>query len=174
MIRNWVGMVGRQAFYDACDHYGILVWDDFWLANPVDGPDPDDHAMFMANVRDKIRRVRSHASLALYCGRNEGNPPADLDAGMREAVAALDGSRLYIPNSAAGTVTGHGPYEIKDVEWYFANRGKTFHSRTGNRGRAGGGKHARDDARGKSLAHQRHVGGPRLSVAPDAALLRTH
>ncbi len=131
MIRNWVGMVGRQAFYDACDRYGILVWDDFWLANPVDGPDPDDHAMFMANVRDKIRRVRSHASLALYCGRNEGNPPADLDAGMREAVAALDGSRLYIPNSAAGTVTGHGPYELKDVEWYFANRGKTFHSELG-------------------------------------------
>jgi hypothetical protein len=131
MICNWVGMVGRQAFYDACDRYGILVWDDFWLANPVDGPDPDDQTMFMANVRDKIRRVRSHASLALYCGRNEGNPPVDLDAGMREAVATLDGSRLYVPNSAAGTVTGHGPYEIKDVEWYFANRGKTFHSELG-------------------------------------------
>ncbi len=131
MIRNWVGMTGREAFYDACDRYGILVWDDFWLANPVDGPDPDDRAMFMANVRDKIRRVRSHASLALYCGRNEGEPPTDLDAGMREAVPTLDGSRLYLPNSAAGTVTGHGPYEIKDVEWYFANRGKTFHSELG-------------------------------------------
>jgi hypothetical protein len=131
MIRNWVGMIGREAFYDACDRYGILVWDDFWLANPVDGPDPDDHAMFMANVRDKIRRMRSHVSLALDCGRNEGDPPADLDAGMREAVAALDGSRLYIPNSAAGSVTGHGPYEIKDVDWYFANRGKTFHSELG-------------------------------------------
>jgi hypothetical protein len=131
MIRNWVGMTGREAFYDACDRYGILVWDDFWLANPVDGPDPDDPAMFMANVRDKICRVRSHAAEALYCGRNEGNPPPDLDAGMREAVATLDGSRLYIPNSAAGAVTGHGPYEIKDVDWYFANRGKTFHSELG-------------------------------------------
>ncbi len=131
MIRNWVGMTGREAFYDACDRYGILVWDDFWLANPADGPDPDDHAMFMANVRDKIRRVRSHAAEALYCGRNEGNPLPDLDAGMREAVARLDGTRLYIPNSAAGIVTGHGPYEIKDVDWYFANRGKTFHSELG-------------------------------------------
>ena len=131
MIRNWVGMTGRDAFYDACDHFGLLVWDDFWLANPADGPDPDDHAMFMANARDKIRRVRSHASLALYCGRNEGEPPADLDAGMREAVAMLDGTRLYISNSAAGNVTGHGPYEIKDVDWYFANRGKTFHSELG-------------------------------------------
>lgn len=131
MIRNWVGMTGRKAFYDACDRYGILVWDDFWLANPADGPDPDDPAMFLANVRDKIRRVRSHPAEALYCGRNEGDPPADLDAGMREAVAKLDGTRLYLPNSAAGTVTGHGPYEIKDVDWYFANRGKTFHSELG-------------------------------------------
>lgn len=131
MIRNWVGMVGRQEFYDACDRYGILIWDDFWLANPADGPDPDDHAMFMANVRDTIRRVRNHPSLALYCGRNEGNPPPDLDAGMREAIATLDGTRLYFPNSAAGIVTGHGPYDIKNVEWYFAHRGKTFHSELG-------------------------------------------
>ncbi len=138
MIRNWVGMEGHEAFYDACDRYGILIWDDFWLANPLDGPDPVDHVMFMANVRDKILCVRSHPSEALYCGRNEGNPPADLDTGMRAAVDSLDGTRHYIPDSANNdhdsannTVTGHGPYEIKDVDWYFANRGKTFHSEQG-------------------------------------------
>ena len=86
MIRNWVGMVGREAFYAACDRHGLLIWDDFWLANPLDGPDPADPAMFLANARDKIRRVRSHPSLVLYCGRNEGLPPPDLDAGMRAAV----------------------------------------------------------------------------------------
>ena len=131
MIRNWVGMEGHDAFYDACDRYGILIWDDFWLANPVDGPDPADHEMFMANARDKIRRVRSHPSLALYCGRNEGSPPADLDADMRAAVKSLDDTRHYIPDSAHGTVTGLGPYDVKDVEWYFANRGRTFHSELG-------------------------------------------
>jgi hypothetical protein len=131
MIRNWVGMVGREAFYDACDRYGLLVWDDFWLANPVDGPDPDDHAIFMDNVRDKVRRVRSHPCLALYCGRNEGVAPVDLDAGMRDAVTRLDGTRYYLPDSAAGVVTGRGPYEVKDPEWYFANRGATFHSEQG-------------------------------------------
>jgi hypothetical protein len=131
MIRNWVGMVGREAFYDACDRYGLLVWDDFWLANPVDGPDPADHAMFMDNVRDKVRRVRSHPCLALYCGRNEGVAPVDLDSGMRDAVTKLDGTRYYLPNSAAGVVTGHGPYEVMDPEWYFANRGATFHSEQG-------------------------------------------
>src|ERR1035438_5662343 len=33
MIRNWVGQTGDEAFYDACDRYGIVVWQDFWLAN---------------------------------------------------------------------------------------------------------------------------------------------
>ncbi len=131
MIRNWVGMVGRQAFYDACDRYGLLVWDDFWLANPLDGPPPSDSALFLTCVRDKIRRVRSHASLTLYCGRNEGLPPPELDAGMSAAIAELDGTRLYLPQSADGPVTGHGPYEVCDPERYFANCGRTFHSELG-------------------------------------------
>lgn len=131
MIRNWVGMEGREAFYDACDRYGILIWDDFWLANPVDGPNPTDSGLFIANAKDKIRSVRKHPSLALYCGRNEGNPPAELDAAIRRALGELDTTRVYIPHSAAGTVTGGGPYDVRDVTWYFANRGKTLHSELG-------------------------------------------
>lgn len=131
MIRNWVGMEGREAFYDACDRYGILIWDDFWLANPVDGPNPTSFDLFMANARDKIRWVRAHPSLALYCGRNEGNPPAELDAALRRALGELDTTRVYIPHSSAGTVTGGGPYDVRDVPWYFVNRGKTLHSELG-------------------------------------------
>ncbi len=132
MIRNWVGQVGKEEFFDACDKYGILVWNDFWLANPADGPNPDDHAMFMANVQDRILRMRNHPSLALYCGRNEGNPPKDLDAGMAQATTALDGTRFYIPNSAGGTVTGHGPYEPHPPSYYFRSAAaKTLHSELG-------------------------------------------
>ena len=40
MIRNWVGQVGDDAFYEACDRNGVVVWQDFWLANPCDGPNP--------------------------------------------------------------------------------------------------------------------------------------
>jgi hypothetical protein len=131
MIRNWVGMVGRDGLYDACDRYGVLIWDDFWLANPVDGPEPTDHAMFLSNAQDKVRRVRHHPSLALYCGRNEGHPPPDLDAGLSDAVARLDGTRYYISASDSGLVTGHGPYENMDPEWYFEHRGATFHTEQG-------------------------------------------
>lgn len=131
MIRNWVGQTGHEDFYKACDKYGILIWDDFWLANPVDGPTPKDTTMFMNNVRDKIKWVRKHPSVALYCGRNEGLPPADLDAAMREATKLFDGTRLYLSQSADGVVTGLGPYDVRPVNWYFENRGVTFHSELG-------------------------------------------
>jgi hypothetical protein len=131
MIRNWVGMTGHEAFYRACDKYGVLIWDDFWLANPGDGPNPNDEAMFMQNVRDKIKRNRHHAALAFYCGRNEGMPPQSLHVAFDETVKELDGTRHYIPHSASGVVSGWGPYSIQDSEYYFRNTGNTLHSERG-------------------------------------------
>ena len=122
MIRNWVGQVGEDAFYDACDRYGIVVWQDFWLANPADGPDPDDNDLFMRNVRDTVLRIRSHPSIGLYCGRNEGQPPPPLDEGMRQVLAELHPGLHYIPSSADGTVSGHGPYGAMPLKFYFAQR----------------------------------------------------
>ena len=60
MIRNWVGQIGDDEFYEACDRHGIVVWQDFWLANPWDGPDPDDNALFLANASDTVLRIRNH------------------------------------------------------------------------------------------------------------------
>ena len=112
MIRNWVGMTNHQAFYEAADKYGILIWDDFWLANPVDGPNPDDEKMFLDNAVDKIKKNRYHASLMIYCGRNESSPPPTLDAGLRQRTQDFDGTRIYFPNSAAAPVGSGGGYAI--------------------------------------------------------------
>jgi len=132
MIRNWVGQTGSDYFYKACDKYGILVWDDFWLANPGDGPNPNDETMFMANATDKIKRVRNHPSVALYCGRNEGNPPASLNTALKNAVETIDGTRIYIPHSADQLVSGYGPYSVQNPKWYFANRNsREIHSEIG-------------------------------------------
>lgn len=131
MIRNWVGQTSNDAFYEACDRHGILIFDDFWLANPVDGPDPADEPMFIRNAADKIRRYRNHPALALWAGRNEGYPPATLDSALRDLTSLYDNTRHYIPNSASSPVTGLGPYENKAPEWYFRNRGTTFHTEQG-------------------------------------------
>jgi hypothetical protein len=112
MIRNWVGMTNHRAFYEAADKYGILIWDDFWLANPVDGPNPDNETMFLDNAADKIKKNRHHAALALYCGRNESSPPKSLDNGLRQRTRDYDGTRIYFPNSAADPVGSGGGYAI--------------------------------------------------------------
>ena len=73
MLRVWGGGIYEQdVFYDLCDRYGICVWQDFMFAC---GAYPAFDETFMENVRleaeDNIRRLRHHASLALWCGNNE-------------------------------------------------------------------------------------------------------
>ncbi|RED54750.1 beta-mannosidase [Cohnella lupini] len=72
MLRVWGGGLYEQdIFYDLCDEYGILVWQDFMFACSMY---PGDQA-FLDNVReeaiDNIRRLRNHPSIALWCGNNE-------------------------------------------------------------------------------------------------------
>ena len=133
MIRNWVGQTGDDAFYEACDRYGIVVWQEFWLANPWDGPDPDDPAMFLRNVRDTVLRIRNHPSIGLYCGRNEGYPPAVIDDGIRQALGELAPRSHYISDSADGVVGGGGPYQVMPLKAYFGSLAKSkLHSEMGS------------------------------------------
>ncbi len=124
MIRNWVGQTFDDAFYEACDRYGIVVWQEFWLANPWDGPDPDDPALFLRNVRDAVLRIRNHPSIGLYCGRNEGFPPAVLDDGIRQALGELAPGSHYISSSLDSPVSGGGPYWIMPQKAYFDTTSK--------------------------------------------------
>ena len=72
MLRVWGGgFYEEERFYDLCDRYGILVWQDFIFSCSTY---PTDEAFF-ENVRveavQNIRRLRHRASLALWCGNNE-------------------------------------------------------------------------------------------------------
>ncbi|HMD86026.1 MAG TPA: discoidin domain-containing protein [Terriglobia bacterium] len=132
MIRNWVGQVGDEAFFAACDRHGVMVWQEFWLANPWDGPDPADNDLFMRNVHDSVLRFRNHPSIGLYCGRNEGNPPKPLDDGIRKVLAEKHPGLHYISNSAFGVVGGGGPYMAMPLSFYFtAGAHPKLHSEMG-------------------------------------------
>jgi hypothetical protein len=119
MIRNWVGQTGDDEFYDACDRHGIVVWQDFWLANPWDGPDPKSNDVFMANAADLVNRIRTHPSVGLYCGRNEGYPAKPLDDAIRALLASRHADVPYISSSADDVASGHGPYRAMGVNHYF-------------------------------------------------------
>jgi hypothetical protein len=131
MIRNWVGMTGDKEFFEACDRYGIMVWQDFWLANPADGPDPDDEVMFMDNARDFVLKIRNHPSIGIYCGRNEGYPPKTIDNGLRNTVAKLHPGLDYISSSADDGVSGHGPYWAISAKEYFEKQTGKLHTERG-------------------------------------------
>jgi hypothetical protein len=120
MIRNWVGQSTGEDFYELCDKYGILLWDEFFQPNPSDGPDPTDLPTYMANVRDKILRYRNHPSIAIWCARNEGFPPKEIDDQLRVLMAELEPTRLYQPSSTSGRgVNSGGPYWWRTPREYY-------------------------------------------------------
>jgi len=132
MIRNWVGQIGDTAFYEACDRHGVIVWQDFWLANPWDGPNPDDNSLFLSNTKDTVLRIRNSPSIGLYCGRNEGFPPKAIDDGIQSLLAELHPGLHYIPSSADNVVGGGGPYALMPLTFYPANAAYTkLHSEIG-------------------------------------------
>ncbi len=72
MLRVWGGGIyENDIFYDLCDKYGIMVWQDFMFACSMYPGNAD----FLNNVRleaeQNVQRLRNHACLALWCGNNE-------------------------------------------------------------------------------------------------------
>jgi len=120
LIRNWVGQSTGEDFYELCDKYGILLWDEFFQPNPSDGPNPDDLDTYIANVRDKILRYRNHPSIAVWCARNEGFPPKEIDDQLRVLMAELEPTRRYQPSSTSGAgVNSGGPYRWRTPREYY-------------------------------------------------------
>lgn len=71
MVRVWAGGVyPPDAFFDACDTAGILVWQDLMFAYPPPG-DETGLARTMPEVNEQVARLWNHPSLALFCGNNE-------------------------------------------------------------------------------------------------------
>lgn len=97
MLRVWGGGIyENDAFYNYCDQFGLLVWQDFMYAcNPYPG---DDH--FMANARveaiEQVKRLRNHACVALWCGNNEVHNGLE-DWGWQSALnwSDKDNKQLY-------------------------------------------------------------------------------
>lgn len=71
-VRVWGGgYYPDDFFYDICDELGLLVWQDFMFACAVYNLYEDFEENIKAEIVDNVRRLRHHASLALWCGNNE-------------------------------------------------------------------------------------------------------
>ncbi|WP_238989443.1 glycoside hydrolase family 2 protein [Flavobacterium sp. LMO8] len=74
MLRVWGGGVYfDDAFYEACDASGILVWQDFMFACSM----YPGNEKFVENVKqeviDNVNRLQNHPSIAIWCGNNEND-----------------------------------------------------------------------------------------------------
>jgi beta-mannosidase len=147
MLRIWGGGIYEDdQFYELCDKYGILVWQEMIFACAMY---PGDDA-FLENVRqevvDNVLRIRNHACVALYCGNNE-NEVAWRQWGWKEkydtavqhafeqqaaklfcevipsAIREVDSTRYYHPTSPAAGFNKIGADE-GDIHYWGVWHGK--------------------------------------------------
>ncbi|HET6255748.1 MAG TPA: glycoside hydrolase family 2 TIM barrel-domain containing protein [Puia sp.] len=158
LIRVWGGaLTERPEFYDACDKYGLLVFQDFWNSGDCNGrwedpkkkedqwtrrKYPDDHALFIASAADQIKLLRNHPSLAFWCGGNEITPPEDIYHALKDSLMPLlDGTRYFFDYSNSDSMSmntlggnGDGPYGIQPVGSFWGKRTFPFNSEIGSVG----------------------------------------
>ena len=130
ILRLWGGgAFESDFFYDECDRLGLLLWHDMMFACCLYPDRPEFLANVRAEVLDQVRRLRDHASIALWCGDNEcvaslrwGNKnPAERDRKLlaynrltetiQAAAAEADPARVFWPSSPSA---GPGNFVYND------------------------------------------------------------
>ncbi|KAJ3312581.1 hypothetical protein HDV04_002898 [Boothiomyces sp. JEL0838] len=132
MIRVWGGGIYQSdEFYNLCDEFGLLVWQEFMFACALYPTDD----IFLKNVQlevtEQITRLASHPSICLWSGNNENeealvtgwyptakqNPflyAIDYHKLYHETimpiVQKLDSHRQYISSSPSNGVVSHLPF----------------------------------------------------------------
>ena len=158
LIRVWGGaLTERPEFYEACDRYGLLVFQDFWNSGDCNGrwedpmkkedqwtrrTYPDDHRLFIASAADQIKLIRNHPSLAFWCGGNEITPPEDIFRALKDSlIPGLDGTRTFFDYSNSDSMSfnnlggnGDGPYGIQNIATFWGTRTFPFNSEVGSVG----------------------------------------
>ena len=118
MIRVWGGgQYEKDVFYDTCDELGIMIWHDMMCSCAVYPGDDAFLGEIKAELEHQLRRLRDHASIAMWCGDNEclgairwfdesrKDPDFYRDEWIKrsklqgELVAKYDPQRTYWPSS---------------------------------------------------------------------------
>lgn len=113
IVRVWGGgYYESETFYNFCDENGILIWQDFMMGCAVYPNNSEFAERLKFEAEEVIKRLRGHASLAIWAGDNEcdcasywGGLPINPDNNIltREilpyAIRKHDPTRDYIPSS---------------------------------------------------------------------------
>ena len=95
-IRVWGGgYYPDDWFYDACDEMGLMVWQDFLFACAVYNLTDEFEDNIRAEFADNIKRLRHHASLALWCGNNEMEMFVERGLWVKTPIQKSDYVKMY-------------------------------------------------------------------------------
>ena len=114
MVRLWAGgIVESDRFYDLCDEYGLLVWQEFFLT--ADTFQPEDRGLYLDNVAQQVKRIRNHPSVVHWCGANESTAIE----GTEKLIRELTGTRSWMPQSECDGVHDGSPYfAVNPMRYY--------------------------------------------------------
>lgn len=122
LVRIWgAGLQEAEEFYDLCDEYGLLVWQDFPIGNTDVGI--WDLVPWESQVMTSILRLRNRTSLAVWCGGNEFNPYCPGNSPhigiIERSLQIFDPSRKFVRTSP--DEGSFHTYPDMDPTWYKKN-----------------------------------------------------
>ena len=145
ILRCWGGNVYESdEFFDYCDRYGIMVWQDFAMACFLYPQTEEFHKQIFQEAEAIIKRLRQHPSLVVWCGDNECDciqiPPSGTDPNIAnkitreilpKAIIMHDKCRPYLPSSPyissasyakKGEVSGYSELDIPENHLWGARK----------------------------------------------------
>ena len=115
-LRLWGGGIAESdLFYQLCDEYGIMVWQEFWMTG--DTRHPHDKSIYFNNVESTVKRIRNHPSIVFYVASNESTEVS----GTPDLLEALDGTRPYQMQSECDGIHDGSPYKQVNPMRHYTN-----------------------------------------------------
>ncbi len=149
MIRVWGGgQYENDVFYNICDRLGIMLWHDMMFSCALYPSTESFTALVREEAEYQVKRLRSHASIVIWCGDNEvagavgwyGTKDtrekyllnyAKLNWDLGRAVKAADPERVFWPSSPCNGPESYGDGWHDDKQgdmhyWEVWHSGKQF------------------------------------------------
>lgn len=127
LLRSWGGgLIEKTEFFECCDKYGIMVWQEFPHGCSNSPKDPDYLAYSEIEGEAILRKIRNHVSLSLICGGNEvlyyGEiPNSPMFKTYAEQVARLTPDLAFhvsCPDLSRPGERNHGPWWLESHAFY--------------------------------------------------------
>ena len=137
------GLIESEYFYDLCDRYGLMVWQEFIQSSSgldnVPSKDPEFLKLCRQTAIHAVRTKQHHPCLTFWCGGNELEdehrvPCTFTDENikmLKDIVDQYDGKTFMLPTSATGffqfldvdqpgkNYDVHGPWKYNGTEKHY-------------------------------------------------------